>query len=407
MEHNIDLNKQPLTIISTQGSVANGKTSIIKCLTKKSLMRFKKEAENNMTIKLGYTNAKIMKCIKCPEPFCYQINNLKCNQCEEDTELRLNVSFIDSPGHNDLQATALSGASTMDYCLLLVSTDNELENKGDEYVNEHYKTIKFLDMIDKTVILQNKIDLVTKEKALEQFKTIKAKYEIKNIIPISAQYEHNINYLLQFLVEKIPYPINADLINKINSPLKGTVIRSFDVNKKSIPVEDINCAVIGGTIRSGMIKIGDRIKLLPGITKNNKIIPLKGRVLSLKTDEIELTEAYPGGLIGIGLSIDPLLSKEDRLVGNIIIKDEDDSIKTFVKADISYEIYDNIDINEKENVSVMLYSLRRTAEIINLNKQNKTLTFESKLEFAGELNDNIVILKNNKICLFGKITKIY
>ena len=407
MEYNIDLNKQPLTIISTQGSVANGKTSIIKCLTKKSLMRFKKEAENNMTIKLGYTNAKIMKCIKCPEPFCYQINNLKCNQCEEDTELRLNVSFIDSPGHNDLQATALSGASTMDYCLLLVSTDNELENKGDEYVNEHYKTIKFLDMIDKTVILQNKIDLVTKEKALEQFRTIKAKYEIKNIIPISAQYEHNINYLLQFLVEKIPHPINADLINKINSPLKGTVIRSFDVNKKSIPVEDINCAVIGGTIRVGMIKIGDRIKLLPGITKNNKIIPLKGRVLSLKTDEIELTEAYPGGLIGIGLSIDPLLSKEDRLVGNIIIKDEDDSIKTFVKADISFEIYDNIDIKENENVSVMLYSLRRTAELISLNKQNKTLTFESKLQFAGELNDNVVILKNNKICLFGKITKIY
>jgi translation initiation factor 2 subunit 3 len=250
MEYNIDLNKQPLTIISTQGSVANGKTSIIKCLTKKSLMRFKKEAENNMTIKLGYTNAKIMKCIKCPEPFCYQINNLKCNQCEEDTELKLNISFIDSPGHNDLQATALSGASTMDYCLLLVSTDNELENKGDEYVNEHYKAIKFLNMIDKTVILQNKIDLVTKEKALEQFRTINAKYEIKNIIPISAQYEHNINYLLQFLVEKIPYPINTDLIHKINSPLKGTVIRSFDVNKKSISVEDINCGVIGANTKT-------------------------------------------------------------------------------------------------------------------------------------------------------------
>jgi translation initiation factor 2 subunit 3 len=228
--------------------------------------------------------------------------------------------------------------------------------------------------------------LVTKEKALEQFKTIKNKYEIKNIIPISAQYEHNINYLLQFLVEMIPYPINTDLINKINSPLKGTVIRSFDVNKKSIAVEDINCAVIGGTIRSGMIKIGDKIKLLPGITKNNKIIPLKGRVLSLKTDEIELTEAYPGGLIGIGLSIDPLLSKEDRLVGNIIVADDNDTVKIFVKADVSYEIYDNIELKENENVSVMLYSLRRTAELISLNKQNKTLTFESKLEFAGEIN---------------------
>ena len=74
---------------------------------------------------------------------------------------------------------------------------------------------------------------------------------------------------------------------------------------------------------------------------------------------------------------------------------------------LSQRTKEGADINEKENVSVMLYSLRRTAEIINLNKQNKTLTFESKLEFAGELNDNIVILKNNKICLFGKITKIY
>jgi hypothetical protein len=55
----------------------------------------------------------------------------------------------------------------------------------------------------------------------------------------------------------------------------------------------------------------------------------------------------------------------------------------------------------------MLYSLRRTSELINLNKHNKTLTFESKLQFAGEVNDNVIILKNNKICLFGKITKIY
>jgi hypothetical protein len=35
--YNINLNKQPLVIISTQGNVANGKTSIIKCLTKNLL----------------------------------------------------------------------------------------------------------------------------------------------------------------------------------------------------------------------------------------------------------------------------------------------------------------------------------------------------------------------------------
>lgn len=405
MDHyNINLNKQPLVIISTQGSVANGKTSIIKCLTNKSLMKFKKEAENNMTIKLGYTNAKIMKCLKCPEPFCYQINNLKCSQCEEDTELKLNLSFVDSPGHNDLQATALSGANTMDYCLLLVSTDNELENEGSEYINEHYKSIKFLDLLDKTIILQNKIDLVTKDKALEQFKIISKKYDIKNIIPISAQFEYNVNYLLQFLVEKIPYPINNNLLEKIKLPLKGTIIRSFDVNKKGILVEDINGAVIGGTIKRGMIKIGDEIKLLPGIIKNNKTIPLTAKVISLKTDEIDLEEAFPGGLIGIGLSLDPNLSKEDRLVGNIIIGVNDNLNTLFTKATIEYKIYDeNMALKENDNCILMLYSTRRNIKIINLDQKKNLLTFESTLNLAGELNDNVVILKNNKISVFGKI----
>ena len=83
-------------------------------------------------------------------------------------------------------------------------------------------------------------------------------------------------------------------------------------------------------------------------------------------------------------------------------------LERFFRLDTSI-MYDaaDVELKENENVSVMLYSLRRTAELISLNKQNKTLTFESKLEFAGEINDNIVILKNNKICLFGKITKIY
>lgn len=403
-EYNINLNKQPLVIISTQGNVANGKTSIIKCLTKKSLMKFKKEAENNMTIKLGYTNAKIMKCLKCPEPYCYQINNLKCNQCEEDTELKLNLSFVDSPGHNDLQATALSGANTMDYCLLLVSTDNELENEGSEYINEHYKSIKFLNLLDKTVILQNKIDLVSKEKALEQYKIISEKYNIKNIIPISAQFEYNVNYLLQFLVEKIPYPVNNDLIEKIKLPLKGTIIRSFDINKKSTLVEDINGAVIGGTIKRGMIKIGDEIKLLPGIIKGNKTIPLRAKVISLKTDDIDLEEAYPGGLIGFGLSLDPNLSKEDRLVGNIIVGVDDNLNTIFTKATIEYKIYDeNIVLKENETCTLMLYSTRRTIKIISLDPKNNLLTFESTLDLAGELNDNVVIMKNNKISVFGKI----
>lgn len=35
-------------------------------------VRFKHEIERNITIKLGYANAKVYKCPKCPRPQCYQ-----------------------------------------------------------------------------------------------------------------------------------------------------------------------------------------------------------------------------------------------------------------------------------------------------------------------------------------------
>ena len=79
---NINQESQPLVIISTQGRVANGKSSLIKALTGINPMKFTKEAEKNMTIKLGYTNAKFYKCETCPEPWCYQINQKICNLCQ-------------------------------------------------------------------------------------------------------------------------------------------------------------------------------------------------------------------------------------------------------------------------------------------------------------------------------------
>jgi len=108
---NINQELQPLIIISTQGRVANGKSSLIRALTGINPMKFTKEAEKNMTIKLGYTNAKFYKCETCPEPWCYQVNEKECGLCGRANIMKLHVSFVDSPGHNDLQATALSGAS--------------------------------------------------------------------------------------------------------------------------------------------------------------------------------------------------------------------------------------------------------------------------------------------------------
>ncbi len=403
----IDLSKQPFITIGTMGKVANGKSSLIENMTNVNPMRFRQEAEENRTIKLGYINAKFYKCERCPKPFCYQVNAEICEFCSDPNKLVLHVSFVDSPGHSDLQTTALSGASIMDYCLLLLAAnlDNDIES------NQHYQAIKTIGLNNKTIGIQNKIDLVSKAKAFEHFQQIKRKYDLRYVIPICAQFGFGVNYLIQFLIETIPYPINDEFIEKINKPLKASIIRSFDVNKKGTDVENVNGAVVGGTIKQGKISIGDRVKIIPGIIMNNgKNIPLEAYITSLKTDNTNLDTAYPGGLIGIGLSIDPSLSKEDRLVGNYLVHPDDETNRIFNTITISYTEYDGVlKLKVNEVAICMLGSIKRSIKILNINTQAKKIKFVSSVNMAGEVDDSLIILSktNNSIQLYGKITEIH
>lgn len=58
----------------TIGHVAHGKSTVVKAISGVQTIRFKNELERNITIKLGYANAKIYKCSndECPRPDCYK-----------------------------------------------------------------------------------------------------------------------------------------------------------------------------------------------------------------------------------------------------------------------------------------------------------------------------------------------
>ena len=58
----------------TIGHVAHGKSTLVKAISGVQTVRFKNELERNITIKLGYANAKIFKCEddRCPRPQCYR-----------------------------------------------------------------------------------------------------------------------------------------------------------------------------------------------------------------------------------------------------------------------------------------------------------------------------------------------
>lgn len=68
------ITRQATINIGTIGHVAHGKSTVVKAISGVQTVRFKNELVRNITIKLGYANAKIYKCDNddCPRPTCYK-----------------------------------------------------------------------------------------------------------------------------------------------------------------------------------------------------------------------------------------------------------------------------------------------------------------------------------------------
>ena len=288
-------------------------------------VRFKNELERNITIKLGYANAKIYQCKdpECPRPG----NFLTRGSPTEDAvkqgkwtyELVRHVSFVDCPGHDILMATMLNGAAVMDAALLLIAGN---EPCPQPQTSEHLAAVEIMKL-QHIIILQNKIDLVKEAAALQQHEDIKAfvKGTVADnspIVPISAQLRYNIDVVAEYITNHIPVPVR----NFTGEP-KMIVIRSFDVNKPGEEVQDLRGGVAGGSILQGVLKLGQEIEIRPGIISRGangtvKCVPLFSRILSLFAEANDLQYAVPGGLIGVGTMIDPTLSRGDRLVGQVL-----------------------------------------------------------------------------------------
>jgi translation initiation factor 2 subunit 3 len=109
--------------------VAHGKSTLVKAISGVNTVRHYKERIRNITIKLGYANAKLYKCPQCPPPECFKSfgsdkeDHPKCTNpgCDSILQLLRHVSFVDCPGHDVLMATMLAGAAVMDSALLLIA----------------------------------------------------------------------------------------------------------------------------------------------------------------------------------------------------------------------------------------------------------------------------------------------
>lgn len=115
---------QPCVNIGMVGHVDHGKTTLVKALSGVWTDTHSEEMKRGISIRLGYADTTFRKCPECGLPGGYTVSN-KCDQCEAETEEVRTVSFVDSPGHETLMATMLSGAAIMDGAILVIAANEE------------------------------------------------------------------------------------------------------------------------------------------------------------------------------------------------------------------------------------------------------------------------------------------
>ena len=366
--------------IGVVGHIDHGKTTLLNSLTGKFTDTHSEELKRGITIKLGYADITIYK------------DKDKFNI--EKGEPQRYVSFIDAPGHEMLMATMLSGTAIIDAAILVIAANEGIKPQTKEHlIALQAKKIKNI------IIVQNKIDLVSKEEAIKNYKEIKSFVkgtiaEDSPIIPISAQQGINIDKLLEEIVKlKIPKR------DKDAKPI-FLIARSFDINRPGKEIPKLNGGVIGGILKQGILKIGDKIEIKPGliIKKNNQKTykTLKTEIISLHKGDKTVKEIHPGASISIETNLDPFLTKTDSLTGCLVSTENslpEITHQVKIKTELFKEVLGMVDKKEVEPIKtkeMLMLSVNTTITVGIVEKVNKE-------EIELSLNIPIITLKGNNV----------
>jgi len=395
------LPNQPEINIGTLGHVDNGKSTLVQAMSGVWTAKHSEEMKRGITIKVGYADSAFYRCTQCNT---YGASE-SCVQCGSQAELLRVISFVDCPGHHSLMVTMLAGAALMDGALLIISAAEKCPQPQDR---EHLAAAQITGL-KKLVIVQNKIDIVSRERVLENYNEIKAfidgtPFEKVPIIPVSAQRCTNIDVLIEAIEKHIPTPKRD-----VTKPPIMPILRSFDINKPGTSIEHLAGGVLGGSILQGTFKLSDEVEIKPGIpiekTTRAKYESLYTKIVSLYAGRKSIKEVTCGGLAGIGTLLDPALTKADSLTGEIVGKPNhlppavdyltiDVTLLDKTMGTEELTTIENIKINE---ALVLNVGTAVTAGIVKRVKQNTVeislrrpvcVEYESRLAISRRISNN-------------------
>ncbi len=315
-----NLPAQPVVNIGLVGHVDHGKTTLTQALSGIWTDTHSEERKRGISIKLGYADTAFYK---TKDGQYYPTGRRPDGGDDVEKELQRVVSFVDAPGHETLMAIMITGASIMDGAMLMIAANEECPQPQ---TREHLMALEIAG-ISNVVVVQNKIDLVSKERALESYAEIKEFLEgtiaeAAPVIPVSAHHDVNLDILIAAIENFIPTPDrDADERALMH------VARSFDINRPGSRPKNLKGGVLGGSIVGGTFSVGDEISIGPGrkIEDGNKTRweTIHTNVISMQGGGNALTDMHAGGLCGMATPLDPIITTSDNLSGHVIAKKDD------------------------------------------------------------------------------------
>ena len=207
-------------------------------------------------------------------------------------------TIIDAPGHRDFIKNMITGASQADAAVLVVSTEGVMAQ-----TKEHAFLSRTLG-VGQMIVAVNKIDTVNYDQAKYEavqkdvaalLKSVGYKDDQVQFVPISAYHGDNVVKKS----DKMTWwkgPTLMEALDKLNEPEKPTDL------PLRLPIQDLyNIKGIGtvpvGKIETGVMKVGDKIIIVPG--REGKGV--SGEVKTIEMHHSAVNQAGPGDNVGFNV----------------------------------------------------------------------------------------------------------
>ncbi len=303
-------------MIGTAGHIDHGKTSLVRALTGTDTDRLPEEKKRGMSIELGYA-------FLAPSDDGPAVGESSAASAATAGQTKVvpalglprePIAFIDVPGHEKLLHTMISGATGIDFALLLVAADDGVMPQ----TREHLAVLSLLG-IDRGVVAITKIDRVDEARVQEvaqQVTALLADTPLSHapIIPVSATRGDGVAELRQRLraeavrLDAAHGPDGTVDPHDSDSPVRVAAATEPAETTAALPAQtgfrlaidrvfslDGVGTVATGTVHAGRVQVGDVLQQLPDG-------PKELRVRSLHAQNRSTDAAHAGQRCAINLA---------------------------------------------------------------------------------------------------------